>query len=204
MLSRVPLRWMVRQCFECNTGIIFGTGALAEAGIDVPNVWPVYKKPSRPVVGPSPNMIEQYEAGELPSLRRRSTALGVDKDQRKKSLGGSSKEEMISHDEISDLNEKEDPSQNFCLLPEHAEDHFDAMAPINDQLEQAKSWWVLEFWPVKVRVQKSDEQWEKVVRMNLGRFRAIPEVEPNMHWTVQMRMSDKNYKVRNRVDKNAM
>lgn len=36
MLSRIPLRWMIQQCFECNTGIIFGTAALAEAGIDIP------------------------------------------------------------------------------------------------------------------------------------------------------------------------
>ncbi|CAG8979226.1 hypothetical protein HYALB_00011283 [Hymenoscyphus albidus] len=203
MLSRIPLRWMIRQCFECNTGIIFCTAALAEAGIDVPDVWPIYKKPSKPVVGPSPNMIEQYEAGELPSLRRRSTALGVDPEQRKKSMtGSSSKDDDVYFDATSEHNEKH-PSEKFWLLPEHAEDHFDAMAPINDQLVQAKSWWVLEFWPVKVRVQKSDEQWQKVVRMNLGRFRAILDTEPNMHWTVQMRMSDKNYKIRNRLDKNA-
>lgn len=34
-LSQIPLRWMIRQCFECDTGIIFSAAALAEIGLDV-------------------------------------------------------------------------------------------------------------------------------------------------------------------------
>jgi hypothetical protein len=103
------------------------------------------------------------------------------------------------------MNEAERLQYHADLLPEHVEDHFDAMAAINDQLELAKSWWFLEFWPVKVRVQKkTTEEWEKVVRLNLGRFRAIREEEPKMHWTVQMRMNDKAYKIKNRVGINSI
>ncbi|PWN53608.1 hypothetical protein IE53DRAFT_309913 [Violaceomyces palustris] len=32
-LSRIPLRWMIRQCFECDTGIIFNVHGLWEQGI---------------------------------------------------------------------------------------------------------------------------------------------------------------------------
>lgn len=53
-LSQIPLRWMIRQCFECDTGIIFNTAALAEIGLDVHTLWPTYKRQIRPVVGPSP------------------------------------------------------------------------------------------------------------------------------------------------------
>ncbi|KAK0099256.1 hypothetical protein ONS96_008490 [Cadophora gregata f. sp. sojae] len=191
MLSRIPLRWMIRQCFECNTGILFSTAALAETGIDVPTVWPVYKQTRKPVVGPSPCTVEMYEAGDLPPLRRRSTALGVDDEQEDKK-------------ETPQRKPSPRPLSDFDLLPEHVEDHFDAMAPINDQLEQAKGWWALEFWPVKVRVQKKDsEEWEKVVRMNMGRFRAVREVEPLMHWSVEKRITEGDYKIRNVVDKNA-
>lgn len=195
-LSRIPLRWMIRQCFECNTGILFGTAALAEAGIDVQAVWPVYKTPKKPIVGPSPMMVEQYEAGALPPLRQRSTALGVDRDKSRKN------DAEVFRIDIS--NEAEMRRLEPDCLPEQVEDHFDAMAPINDQLELAKGWWILEFWPVKLRVQKEDGRWEKVVRINMGGFRAIQETEPKMHWTVQMRMSDKAYKIRNKVDTNAI
>ncbi|KAH7327504.1 hypothetical protein BKA65DRAFT_406389 [Rhexocercosporidium sp. MPI-PUGE-AT-0058] len=196
MLSRIPLRWMIRQCFECDTGILFGTAALADTGIDVPTVWPVYKQMRKPVVGPSPCTVELYEAGVLPPLERRSTALGVDD-----ALEGDVEKDRG----LLQRKQSTRPVSDFDLLPEHVEDHFDAMAPINDQLEQAKGWWVLEFWPVKVRVQKKKtEEWEKVVRMNMGRFRAVREVEPLLHWSVERRIAEGEYKIRNVVDKNAV
>ncbi|KFY69452.1 hypothetical protein V496_00221 [Pseudogymnoascus sp. VKM F-4515 (FW-2607)] len=200
MLSRIPLRWMIRQCFECETGIIFNTAPLAETGIDVLTVWPIYKTPTKPVVGPSPIMVGQYEEKKLPPLRRRSTALGLSKDY--EDIDDDKEKREIVVDDI--MNESERLQYQADLLPEHVEDHFDAMASINDQLVLSKSWWVLEFWPVKIRVQsKLTEEWEKVVRWNLGRYRPIRE-EPKMHWTVQMRMNDKAYKIRNRLDVNAI
>jgi hypothetical protein len=90
------------------------------------------------------------------------------------------------------------------LLPEQVEDYFDALARINDQLADTKAWWILEFWPVKVRLQKEPGKWEKVVRLNMGRFRAIREAEPKMHWTVETRMNNTDYKLRNRIDGNTV
>ncbi|KFY51023.1 hypothetical protein V495_00017 [Pseudogymnoascus sp. VKM F-4514 (FW-929)] len=201
MLSRIPLRWMIRQCFECKTGIIFNTAPLTETGIDIRTVWPIYKTPKRPVVGPSPVMVAQYEAERLPPLRRRSTALGLSKEL--ENLSNDEEKEKLVIDDL--LNESERRQYQAHVLPEHVEDHFDAMASINDQLELTKTWWILEFWPVKLRVQKEkSEEWEKVVRLNLGRHRPIREEEPKMHWTVQMRMNDNAYKIRNRVDANAI
>jgi hypothetical protein len=186
MLSRIPLRWMIRQCFECETGILFHTAALAEIGLDIGNVWPVYQTPERPVVGPSPTMLERHKKGQLPALEKRSAALGVESPLKSGTSVGKEETE---------------------ILPEHVEDHFDGLASINDQLVQAHGWWILEFWPVKIRVLrkvKEGKKWEKVVGMNFGRRRAIRELEPSMHWTVQMRMNDKEYKVRNRVDPDAV
>jgi hypothetical protein len=185
MLSQIPLRWMIRQCFECETGILFAIAALAENGIDIGSVWPVYKTPRRPVVGPSPMMLERYEKRQVLRLQRRSAALGVEVPTRSGTFVG--KEEIE-------------------ILPEQVEDHFDGLASINDQLVQARGWWILEFWPVTIRVLrkvKEGGKWEKVVGMNLGRHRAIRELEPSMHWTVKMRMNEKGYKVRSRVDPEA-
>ncbi|PBP26373.1 hypothetical protein BUE80_DR002569 [Diplocarpon rosae] len=87
MLSRIPLRWMLRQCFECDTGIRFSTVALARTGLDVSSLWPRY-------VGPSPRTTREKAA------------------------------------------------------------------------------------------------WEKKVRMNMGRYRAVRELEPKMHWTVERRIKE--------------
>ncbi len=197
MLSRIPLRWMIRQTFECNTGILFNTAALAETGIDVPTVWPVYKPLKKPICGPSPKTLELFEKGELPPLRRRSTALGVDDALPKDSL------KKETHDDLFLSGPRR--SMELDLLPEQVEDYFDACAPINDQLVQAKGWWILEFWPVKVRIQRKDsDDWEKHVRMNMGRYRAVQDKEPNVHWTVDMRIKDGAYKNRARADRGAI
>lgn len=198
MLSRIPLRWMIRQCFECDTGILFSTAALAETGIDVQTLWPVYKPPKRPVVGPSPNMVEQYESGTLPPLRRRSTPLQMDWEKME-SLRSEAK--AFSGNDIFEEDEKE--RTGLYLLPEQVEDHFDAMARINDQLVLAKAWWILEFWPIKFHVQKRPGYWERVLGINKGRYRAIRQSEPKMHWTVHMRMGDMGYKIRNNLDAHA-
>jgi hypothetical protein len=184
MLSRVPLRWMIRQCFECNTGILFNVARLAEQGIDVTNLWPKYRKPTVPTKGPSPALMTKYEKKTLAPVQRRSTFLPI----------GSENNTIEGAPTDADL--------NYVLPSESDEDHFDAMEEPHDQLVDAKSWWILELWPVKIRVLSGDKEgWEKRVRLNLGRYRAIRQSEPNMHWTVQKRIDDGKYTLRVRQTK---
>ncbi|KAF2157102.1 hypothetical protein K461DRAFT_218701 [Myriangium duriaei CBS 260.36] len=165
MLSRIPLRWMIRQCFECNTGILFNTKRLAEHGLDVHTLWPTYRPSSRLTLEPPPSLLEAYESKTMPAR------------------------ELPEHD------------HHLSLMSEATEDYFDARAPVNDQLVQAKGWWLLEFWPVKVHMLKANgETWEKRVRWNLGRHRACRQNQPKIHWTVQHMMDEKRYNIRARVD----
>ncbi|SZF01209.1 unnamed protein product [Blumeria hordei] len=181
VLARIPLRWMIRQCFECNTGILFKTSSLAETGIDIHSVWPVYKEQERPRVGPSPDHMNKYAVGGFPPIQRRPALMGIELDEEGTKL---------SPDD---------------LLPEQTEDYFDALAPINDQLKLARMWWLLEFWPVKIRIQnEASDGWKKVVRLNLGSHRAVRELEPKMHWTVEQRIIEKGYKMHSNVDRNAI
>jgi hypothetical protein len=54
-------------------------------------------------------------------------------------------------------------------MPEQNKDYSDAIAPLNDQLVQAKFWRSLEVWTIKVRIQrKDDDAWVKKVWMKLG------------------------------------
>ncbi|KAI1279002.1 hypothetical protein F5Y07DRAFT_60082 [Xylaria sp. FL0933] len=181
MLSRIPLRWMLRQCFECDTGILFDMARLAEQGLDVTNLWPEYQPPTKPAAGPPPRLMTKYNKKILAPIQRRSTFLPIGPE-------GYTIDDAPTCEDL-----------NYILPSESDEDHFDAMQPPNDMLKIAKSWWVLELWPVKIRVLSKDKEgWEKRIRVNLGRHRAIRSTRPNMHWTVQKMIDEGKYDLKTR------
>jgi len=47
------------------------------------------------------------------------------------------------------------------VLTEEQEDLIDSLCPIYDQLSLGFFWWILEFWPIKQRVQDEKNQWKK-------------------------------------------
>jgi hypothetical protein len=184
MLSRIPLRWMLRQCFECDTGIQFDTARLAEQGLDVQTLWPIYQPATKPTAPPPPALMEKKEKEILAPLQRRSMFLPIGPVDNR----------------ISDAPTEED--LNYILPSESTEDQFDCTARMNDQLKDAKGWWPLELWPIKVRVlTKSGEGWEKKVSVNLGRHRAIRDREPKLHWTVLRMIGKEEYNIKARTCK---
>ncbi|KAF8169605.1 hypothetical protein K438DRAFT_1909489 [Mycena galopus ATCC 62051] len=44
-LARIPLRWMIRECFKANTGIIFEAQRLQEFGLDLVTLHPPFRRP---------------------------------------------------------------------------------------------------------------------------------------------------------------
>jgi hypothetical protein len=186
-LANIPLRWMLRQCFDCNTGILFDTAALANQGLDMHTLWPTYRTPQIPTLHPAPSVVDMYERKTLAPLHRRSALLRIGEH-----------EEAKDEEDFSTFRN----SHQSALLSESDEEYFDARAPINDQLVQAKMWWILEVWPVKVRVlaKKGSGGWEKRVRMNLGRYRAVREKNPKLHWTVQHMIDENKYTIRSRTE----
>lgn len=195
-LSQIPLRWMIRQTFACNTGLLFHTEKLAEIGLDIHTLHPYYLPLNKPTFGPSPGQMDNYHKG-LPPISRRSTALSP------RSLSTSSSDEGVY--DLTYLSDSSPHKATGTWIPEQVEDHFDSLAPMNDQLVVAKGWWALEFWPIKYREQRKDsEEWEKKVGVNRGRFRPVQEKEPNLHWTVQKRLEGREYRMRARVGREAV
>ncbi|EMF10704.1 uncharacterized protein SEPMUDRAFT_150721 [Sphaerulina musiva SO2202] len=204
-LSQIPLRWMIRQCFECDTGIIFKVHALAEEGIDVHTLWPIYEKPTLPHGGPPPDMLDKYHRGALGPIQRRSSLLEpVDKNDERGMHQLKIYRDDHEHDD-DDSSEKEAGTiMHEQWTPEQVEDYFDALQRVNDQLVDAKGWWILEVWPIKVRIQpKGTDEWIKKLRLNLGRRRCIQEWAPHLHWTVKHRTETMDYKVKTRMDRNS-
>ena len=191
MLSRIPLRWMIRQCFECDTGVIFHSTSLAEKGLDVETLFPKYRRLARPAVEPPPSLMNKYESGSLGPLSRRSTAL----ENRNASLSSNPFSDDKGYNNHSNYPSRV-PSAVADMTTEQMEDYFDSLAPINDQLVDAYwSWIFLEIWPVKLRLQDPHTGvWSGKVRPNMCRYRGVQDAEPLMHWTVRQRMETKGYK----------
>lgn len=176
-LAQIPLRWMIRQAFECDTGIIFKTKVLAEFGLDVHTLWPKYESLPVPSHGPPPSFLEKYDEQLPPRSIRKNKLVPINKRE-----NGEDFYHLKSHAD-------ED------WTPEQVEDYYDAMCDINDMLEKAPNWWILEFYPVQYKIPVAPG--EAIIRtgMNLGRYRGVEDVRPKVHWTVLHRMQQKGYKI---------
>ncbi|TKA29810.1 hypothetical protein B0A50_03174 [Salinomyces thailandicus] len=203
-LSRISLRWMLRQTFQCNTGIIFSAHRLAECGLDINTIFPMCERlPPRPHGGPSPEQMQAYKDGKLGHIKGRSGAL-QSLGKRRQRREAQDQQQQQQQDAIS-RRDSDSSDEDFALTgawtPEQVEDYFDCFAQINDQLAVAKSWWVLECWPIKARVQLEDDpnKWEKKIVMNLGRYRPVQDAEPKKHWTVEQRSEGTGYETKVRM-----
>ncbi|ESK92292.1 hypothetical protein Moror_4690 [Moniliophthora roreri MCA 2997] len=171
-LSRISLRWMIRECFKTNTGIMFDSQKLREIGLDPTSLYPF--------VTPRP-----------PRLSGQTSRIQTAASPRKPLLQG-----LVSKVLRRDSNYKELPVADVKTNPvgrltEEEEELHDAMAPIYDQLEIAKTWWILELIPMQFRYQKGSNEWVSWFGMNLARPRFIPKQKKNgvkVHRSVKTRM----------------
>jgi len=69
-LARISLRWMVRQCFKCDTGIMFHTNMLEDIGLSPETLWPK--------VLPRPPPIRSLD--EIPTLPQTPTLVSRNSD----------------------------------------------------------------------------------------------------------------------------
>jgi len=69
-LARIPLRWMIRECFKANTGIMFISEGLRGIGLDPASLYPyVQKRPSPlPVTGAQIQHISSVATQKLPNF----------------------------------------------------------------------------------------------------------------------------------------
>ncbi|KAF9554069.1 hypothetical protein CPC08DRAFT_205753 [Agrocybe pediades] len=62
-LARISLRWMVRECFKANTGILFRKDSFRNVGLDYTMLWPEVKERPPPVL--------DFICGKKPAQKRR-------------------------------------------------------------------------------------------------------------------------------------
>ncbi|KAJ7133376.1 hypothetical protein C8R44DRAFT_23113 [Mycena epipterygia] len=157
-LARIPLRWMIRECFKADTGIIFDAQRLQELGLDPATLYPfVVQRPPPLPVG----------TAKLESLPPRKSWL-------RKLLSPKCSPAFPVSPELEDV-----PIEKPAHGMEEEEDLKDAMCPIYDQLQLKPFWWILELLPMNFRYQRRDDKWITNFRANLGRARKIPHQRPH-------------------------
>jgi len=168
-LARIPLRWMVRECFKARTGIMFRSQGLRDIGLDPSMLYPEVKPRPPPLLVGSRSY---QEVPKEPSLIRR----------------------WLSRDKSEDAATRKATSSESDRVPpgsEEEEDLKDALSPIYDQLELKRSWWILEYIPLNFRYQKGNNEWVNFVALNFGKQRFIPKQQTwgvKVHRTVKSRM----------------
>jgi len=162
-LARIPLRWMIRECFRCQTGIIFDAKMLRdEAGmdIDLENLR-ILEQPQR--LSPDPSNPKHRIPTILPTLKDMPFVGNVPLTVAKlpfdiaKGLVSAFFSPITSLITPSDSGAKLAQDYEIQLATrepfkgEAMEELLDAVSPSYDQLELAPSWWFIEFLPLRVK-----------------------------------------------------
>ncbi|KAH7905545.1 hypothetical protein BJ138DRAFT_1017569 [Hygrophoropsis aurantiaca] len=183
-LARIPLRWMIRQCFIANTGILFHRETFKKIGMDPDTLYPdVQSRP--PPIFQDPCISESI----LNTVAESSSSSTNDANIRRSSqLTTIPDPPVISHDDDPTLIVYTDGGK---FQSEELEDLSDALCPIYDQLDLAKAWWVLELIPQKLHSHdEGDCSWHEHWTINMGCGREICQQAQGMkvHRTVKIRM----------------
>ncbi|EKM79596.1 hypothetical protein AGABI1DRAFT_59288 [Agaricus bisporus var. burnettii JB137-S8] len=168
-LARISLRWMIRECFKTNTGIMFESEGLQEIGLDPATLYPFALPRPPPLKLKSEHKIQKPPADPIP-VRPHAT------------LYKKRPAEIQAHHTFY-------PSP--FLGSEEAEELQDALSPAYDQLKLRKGWWILEILPIQLRYQRGNNEWVTRFGSNLARPRFIPKQITHgvkVHRSVKMRM----------------
>jgi hypothetical protein len=149
-LARIPLRWMVRECFKTNSGVIFKTDSLREIGIDPNTIYPsVLPRPPALFDLAKTQFVEQPPSTSLLSWIG-SFFFGR-----------------------SQATSQADGQKKIPFINEEDEELRDALSPKYDQLDISWFWWILEILPISVRRQKENNQWVSEVGYVKQHYRLI-------------------------------
>ncbi|THH27339.1 hypothetical protein EUX98_g6851 [Antrodiella citrinella] len=168
-LARIPLRWMIRECFHCDTGIIFDAVMLQQLGMCVS-----IDKFGAPALGEHP---KRLHAEPQPQAQKPKSCFGWNVV---KGLWGmitypvTYVKDVIrmsrSHTKHAHLESKRatlpvrDHGAEYRLIPftaeeaamyEAEEEKKDSLSPLYDQLTANWVWHILEWIPVRVKKQKA-------------------------------------------------
>ena len=137
-LARISLRWMIRECFRTNTGIMFHRSMFKQIGMDYTTVYPHIKERPPPIYQtlpprPAPGTPDSMRAYSVPAPQ-----IIIDDPT------------IVAY------------SDGGTFVNEEQEDLADALCPLYDQLKTHMYWWILEAFPQKLHYQSDeDDRWKR-------------------------------------------
>ncbi|KAF5339783.1 hypothetical protein D9611_009030 [Ephemerocybe angulata] len=133
-LARIPLRWMVREIFKANTGMLFISEKLFAIGMHPSTLFPlVLPRPDPLPVGD--HKIRMHPKKEIPIRQPSKSILWW----RNKGLTR------------GDVCKPHERGVNTFLGSEEEEELMDALSPEYDQLKRSRWWVILEYVPLHLR-----------------------------------------------------
>ncbi|KAJ6519196.1 hypothetical protein C8R45DRAFT_807649, partial [Mycena sanguinolenta] len=186
-LARIPRRWMIRECFKADTGIMFNAQRLQWLGLDPSSLYPF--------VLPRPPPLPVWSADKIETIPPRKGWL-------RRVFCSNGKKDDCYFPMSSEL--KSTPVEKPAHGTEEEEDLRDALQPIHDQLALNPFWWILELIPLIFRYQKRNNQWVTEFRANMGRPRVIPrraQTNIMVHRSVKTRLEARDAKGRHYVNR---
>ncbi|TDL15310.1 hypothetical protein BD410DRAFT_778252 [Rickenella mellea] len=191
-LARIPLRWMIRQCFLTDTGIIFDADLMKEIGLDPATIY--NPRPKR-IPAPRDAVIEspEWQPCAIVSLLMfigrviwiavkivfsaamwpfKHLWLLVRFSEPVKWLCGQLDIKPPTKRAVRDVPDFVILSLPVDTVNEEKEELIDALQPIYDELNLAWWWWIVEYLPLKHCSQKGNRA-DSYSRMNLGKGRKI-------------------------------
>ncbi|PSR73063.1 hypothetical protein PHLCEN_2v11085 [Hermanssonia centrifuga] len=195
-LARIPLRWMIRQCFLAKTGIRFHTSLFPNVGLDPATLYPDVK-PRPQEVYATAELVEDLQNAEAATYLM-PTSFSVTKATAEVESPTPTANRVSSppmHDRTDSgltLVDGDVPASHTltktttlretallttsagAFLTEEHQDLLDSLCPIYDELSLAKVWWILEIIPQLQRYQRPDDTWDEKYECNMGHGREIP------------------------------
>ncbi|KAI0684957.1 hypothetical protein BC835DRAFT_1386911 [Cytidiella melzeri] len=212
-LSRIPLRWMIRESFRCNTGIIFDAVMLQQIGLNIKRSIHgdavLLDVPSRIPASPPPSSSQDrqntatlvrfcialihiswaafsYPFSRLAAISHTSMDAATHAKHRRQTIPA----------------RRQDPSEyklrdDIDATYEAEEEKKDALSPLYDQLMANWVWIVMEYLPMRIKKQKaivegieSSEGFKWIVNQGRGRQIYKDEMDEGMkvHRSVKTRL----------------
>lgn len=172
-LARIPLRWMIRECFKVNSGIIFDAHMLKhEVGLDIDSI---FKAPD--ALSPTTLHLAGPDRTELKGFSFRSVPIAV--------ITATGAPFRWIWGKLSGLRLRSSPrvvftleQERFVFEGEAKEELDDALSPIYDQLTKHTYWKIMEWMPWIIKkqgaeVDGSDDFWAYKLVWNRGKGRKV-------------------------------
>ena len=178
--ANIPLRWMVREVFRCNTGVLWDIAQLKKfTGLDADKLYPEVIIPlpfSERAAALSNGTVEldDRHRHRFSLMDGLSSLVGhLHEHEHGRSSGGMRR--SFSTGTIFENLDEENDNSLATSLPLDGVEHVrgmrvyddndlelhDATSPLFDQLSISPIWWILEFLPVKGRKHIEEDIWKE-------------------------------------------